>query len=134
VKFSIDFFFHFKLLYEQLFFFLLNLCFLLFKLFLERNLLLLCNLKFFYEYFLHLLQGLGGLFCFLLCVMKVSFGHISSSVELGWLISQLWFSRWQGHSGHCTTRLKGMMYPSEFNLNFVVHLLLLGFMFLQDFL
>jgi hypothetical protein len=31
-------------------------------------------------------------------------------------------------------RLKGLLYPSEFNLDSVVHIFFLGFMFLQDIL
>jgi hypothetical protein len=30
--------------------------------------------------------------------------------------------------------MKGLLYPSKINLDFFIHLLLLGFMFLQDFL
>jgi hypothetical protein len=37
-------------------------------------------------------------------------------------------------SGHCVTGLKGLLYPSELNLHSIVHLLLLGFMFLKYFL
>jgi len=67
---------HFEFLCEKLFSFLLHLYFLFFKLYLERNLLLLYNFVLFYEYALHLLQGLGGLLCFLLSATKASFNLI----------------------------------------------------------
>jgi hypothetical protein len=38
----------------------------------------------------------------------------------------------EGHSGYCAAGLKGLFYPSKFNLDPIIHLLLLGFMFLQD--